>query len=45
VGPRLAGYVHDTTGSYTGVFYPVLILAVIGIVVAFLLMKPPVAKE
>ena len=45
VGPRLAGYVRDATGSYIGVFQYVVAFAILGIIVAFILMKPPVAKE
>jgi len=45
VGPRLAGYVRDATGSYIGVFQYVVAFAILGIIVAFLLMKPPVANK
>jgi len=41
VGPLLAGYVKDTTGSFINVFPLVILLAAIGFVVAFLLMRPP----
>lgn len=41
-GPQLAGYIRGTTGSYLGVFPYVAALAIIGIVVASLLMKRPV---
>ena len=41
VGPQLAGFIKMSTGSYIGVFPYVLALAVIGIVIAFTLMKPP----
>jgi OFA family oxalate/formate antiporter-like MFS transporter len=40
-GPQLAGFIKTTTGSYIGVFPYVLVLAVIGIMIAFILMKPP----
>jgi MFS family permease len=40
-GPQLAGYIKTSTGSYLGVFPYVLVLAFVGIIVAFLLMKPP----
>lgn len=40
-GPQLAGFIKTSTGSYIGVFPYVLVLAVIGIAIAFLLMKPP----
>jgi len=45
VGPFLAGYFKDATGSFINVFPVVVVLAAAGIVIAFLLMKPPVAKE
>lgn len=40
-GPQLAGVIKTSTGSYIGVFPYVLVLAVIGIFIAFSLMKPP----
>jgi MFS family permease len=40
-GPQLAGLIKTSTGSYIGVFPYVLALAVIGIIIAFTLMKPP----
>ncbi|RPI38076.1 MAG: MFS transporter [Methanoregulaceae archaeon] len=40
-GPQLAGFIRTTTGNYLGVFPFVLASAIIGFVVAFLLMKPP----
>jgi OFA family oxalate/formate antiporter-like MFS transporter len=43
VGPQLAGFIKTSTGSYLGVFPYVLILAVIGLVIAFALLKPPKA--
>jgi OFA family oxalate/formate antiporter-like MFS transporter len=43
-GPQLAGFIKTTTGNYLGVFPWVAGLALIGIVVAFLLMKPPKKK-
>lgn len=45
VGPYLAGYFKDATGSFINVFPVVVILAAAGIIIAFLMMKPPVAKE
>lgn len=45
VGPYLAGYFKDTTGSFINVFPVIIGLAALGIVIAFFLMKPPVAKE
>ncbi|HUU74479.1 MAG TPA: OFA family MFS transporter [Methanoregulaceae archaeon] len=40
-GPQLAGFIKTTTGNYLGVFPWVLGLAAVGLVMAFLLMKPP----
>jgi OFA family oxalate/formate antiporter-like MFS transporter len=40
-GPQLAGFIKTSTGSYIGVFPYVLMLAVIGSIIAFTLMKPP----
>jgi MFS family permease len=40
-GPQLAGFIKTSTGSYIGVFPYVLALAVVGIIIAFILMKPP----
>jgi len=41
VGPQLAGFIKTSTGSYLGVFPYVLVLALIGIIIAFALLKPP----
>jgi len=40
-GPQLAGIIKTATGSYIGVFPYVLVLAVVGSIIAFTLMKPP----
>jgi len=40
-GPQLAGFIKASTGTYLGVFPYVLALALIGMVIAFTLMKPP----
>ena len=40
-GPQLAGFIKTSTGSYLGVFPYVLAFAVVGIFLAFTLMKPP----
>jgi MFS family permease len=40
-GPQLAGFIKTTTGNYSGVFPWVFMLAIIGFVIAFVLMKPP----
>lgn len=42
-GPQLAGFIKTSTGSYLGVFPYVTVLAVIGFVIAFALLKPPQA--
>jgi MFS family permease len=42
-GPQLAGFIKTSTGSYLGVFPYVVVLAVIGFVIAFALLKPPQA--
>jgi len=40
-GPQLAGFIKTSTGSFNGVFPYVLVLAVVGSIIAFTLMKPP----
>ncbi|MEN6342501.1 MAG: OFA family MFS transporter [Methanospirillum sp.] len=42
-GPMFAGSVRTMTGSYLGVFPYVAVLAVVGIGIAFWLMRPPFA--
>lgn len=42
-GPQLAGFIKTTTGSYVGVFPYILALAVIGLFIAFTLLKSPKA--
>ena len=44
-GPQMAGFIKTSSGSYLGVFPIVLVLAVIGIIIAFALMKPPKVPE
>jgi len=44
-GPQLAGFIKTSTGSYIGVFPYVLALAIIGIVIAFTMLKPPQAPQ
>jgi MFS family permease len=44
-GPQLAGFIKTSSGSYLGVFPYVLALAVIGLVIAFFLLKPPKAPQ
>jgi OFA family oxalate/formate antiporter-like MFS transporter len=39
-GPQLAGFIKTSTGAYLGVFPYVMVLAVIGIIIAFLLLHP-----
>ncbi len=41
VGNLLAGTLRDLVGSYVAVFYPVAVLAIIGIIVSFLLIRSP----
>jgi MFS family permease len=40
-GPQLAGFIKTSTGSYIGVFPYVLVLAAVGSIIAFTLMRPP----
>jgi MFS family permease len=40
-GPQLAGFIKTSTGNYLGVFPYVLVLALIGIGIAWNLLKPP----
>jgi MFS family permease len=40
-GPQLAGVIKTSTGSFIGVFPYVLVLAIIGGIIAFTLMRPP----
>jgi MFS transporter, OFA family, oxalate/formate antiporter len=44
-GPQLAGFIKTTTGSYLGVFPYVLVLAIIGLGIAFVMLKPPQAAD
>lgn len=44
-GPQLAGFIKTTSGSYLGVFPYVLVLAAIGFIIAFTLLKPPKAVQ
>jgi len=44
-GPQLAGFVKTSTGSYLGVFPIVLILAVIGFLIAFTMLRQPGIPE
>lgn len=43
-GPQLAGFIRTTTGNYLGVFPYVFVLALAGVLIAYILMKPPVAQ-
>jgi predicted MFS family arabinose efflux permease len=45
IGNLLAGRLRDIVGNYVAVFYPVAILAVIGIAIAYLLICPPTTKQ
>jgi hypothetical protein len=40
-GPQLAGFIKASTGTYIGVFPYVLALALVGMFIAFTLLKPP----
>jgi len=40
-GPQLAGFIKTSTGSYLGVFPIVLVLAGIGFIIAYMMLKPP----
>jgi MFS family permease len=40
-GPQLAGFIKTATGSYIGVFPCISVLAVIGGIIAYTLLKPP----
>lgn len=44
-GPLLAGFIKDTTGNYMGVFPYVLVLALVGFSLCWVLMKPPVRRK
>lgn len=44
IGSLLAGRVKDIFGAYNNVFLIVAVLAVVGAIVAFFLLKPPVKK-
>ena len=44
-GPQLAGFIKTSTGSYMGVFPYVLVLAIIGLGIAFALLKPPQSPQ
>jgi OFA family oxalate/formate antiporter-like MFS transporter len=41
VGPQLAGFIKTASGSYMGVFPYVVGLAIVGIIIAFVMLKPP----
>jgi len=41
----MAGFIKETTGAYLGVFPYVLGLAVIGIIIALALLRPPKMKK
>jgi len=40
-GPQLAGFIKTSTGSYLGVFPYVFALALVGMIIAFIMLKPP----
>ncbi len=41
VGGVISGMAKDTFGSYTSAFWPTLVLSIIGIFIAFILLRPP----
>lgn len=43
-GPQLAGLIRSSTGTYLGIFPWVAALAVVGFVIAFFFLRPPVAE-
>jgi OFA family oxalate/formate antiporter-like MFS transporter len=43
-GNLLAGRMRDVFGSYSGVFIPMALLAVAGIIISLTMLKPPVPK-
>jgi OFA family oxalate/formate antiporter-like MFS transporter len=43
-GPQLAGFIRTSTGNYLWVFPCVLASAIIGFIIAFFLMKPPIPE-
>jgi MFS family permease len=45
VGPQLAGFIKTSSGSYLGVFPYVFILALLGLLIAFTMLKPPKAPQ
>ncbi|MCU0631106.1 MAG: OFA family MFS transporter [Methanoregulaceae archaeon] len=45
VGPQLAGFIKTSSGSYLGVFPYVFILALLGLLIAFTMLKPPKAPR
>ncbi len=40
-GPQLAGYIKNVSGSYIGVFPVVTVLALVGMVIAYLMVRHP----
>jgi len=44
-GPQLAGFIKTTTGNYMGVFPYILGLSLLGLVICWVLMKPPGTKK
>ena len=45
LGSLISGRLRDLLGSYKFAFYPTAALAVIGIIIAILLIKPPKVKD
>jgi MFS transporter, OFA family, oxalate/formate antiporter len=44
-GPQLAGFIKTSSGSYLGVFPYVFLLALLGFMIAFTMLKPPKAPS
>jgi len=44
-GPQLAGFIKTTTGTYLGVFSFVAVFAVIGLILAFVLLNPVTRED
>ncbi|OPY51941.1 MAG: Major Facilitator Superfamily protein [Methanosaeta sp. PtaU1.Bin060] len=45
IGNILASSIKDITGSYAGAFPIVAVLAIVGIIIAFVMLKPPAAPS
>jgi MFS family permease len=45
VGNLFSGKIRDILGSYSYVFYPTILLAVVGMIIAFFMLKQPKVKK